>query len=118
MPSNKLLVLLTEDVSIIGVALTDELEDAGFEVAGPFDRCCDAEKWLQSARPDCAVLEIRLLDGDCTILDAELVRRHIPVVVFSGFQEHACRVPIAATVWLEKPALPGALAASVRTMTS
>jgi DNA-binding response OmpR family regulator len=118
MPSNKTLVLLTEDVCLIGATLADELEDAGFEVAGPFDRCRDAEKWLQSARPDCAVLEIRLLDGDCTILDAELVRRHIPVVVFSGFQEHACRVPIAATVWLEKPALPGTLAASVRTVTS
>ncbi|WP_460452566.1 response regulator [Alsobacter sp. SYSU BS001988] len=118
MPSNKPLVLVAEDSAIIGDALIDNLEEVGFAVAGPFDRHCDAEEWLQSAQPDCAVLDARLKDGDCTALAAELVRRNIPVVVFSGFQRQACPVQIPATVWLEKPASLEALAAAIRAVTA
>jgi DNA-binding response OmpR family regulator len=109
MCSDKLTVLLTEDSAILAFALTDELEIAGFVVAGPFARSRDAEAWLGAATPDCAVLDVRLLDGDCTELAKELIRRQVPVVVLSGFQRATCPVQIAATEWLEKPAWPGDL---------
>jgi DNA-binding response OmpR family regulator len=113
MSKNKPIILVTEDSSIIAMALADELEMAGFAVAGPFARCCDAEKSLEDARPDCAVLDIRLNDGDCTGLAEELARREIPILIYSGFQQETCPVQIAATVWLEKPASPLTLVATI-----
>ncbi|WP_406857139.1 response regulator [Alsobacter sp. KACC 23698] len=113
MSANKPLIHVAEDSSVIASAVSEELEQAGFKVAGPFARCRDAEEWLRSAQPDCAVLDIRLLDGDCTSLAAELDRRGIPLVILSGFQRQTCPVQIDAAVWLEKPTFPGALAEAI-----
>jgi DNA-binding response OmpR family regulator len=106
-------VLLTEDEWLVALSISEELELAGFEVAGPFARCSDAETWLKDARPDCAVLDLRLQDGDCTALAAEVSRRGIPIVILSGFQRRTCPVQIGASAWLEKPPYPGAVGAAV-----
>jgi DNA-binding response OmpR family regulator len=111
-------VLLTEDVAITALVLSNELELAGFTVAGPYARCCDAEEWLRSSKPDCAVLDIRLLDGDCTLLAEELVRQEIPVIVLSGFQQNEFPALVAASAWLEKPAAPGALVTAIQAVTA
>jgi DNA-binding response OmpR family regulator len=50
-------VLLLEDEALIAVALQDDLEEAGYEVAGPFAACVDALAWLESNKPDLAILD-------------------------------------------------------------
>jgi DNA-binding response OmpR family regulator len=111
-------VLVVEDQAILALAMGYELTLDGFAVAGPFPSSREAEDWLMGARPDCAVLDIRLGDGDDTgALAEELVRRGIPVIVVSAFQRETSPVQIAAAFWLEKPAARKALASAIRTVT-
>jgi DNA-binding response OmpR family regulator len=77
-------VLLVENQAAIAVDVADELERAGYTVAGPFSRCDNSMEWLQSNRPDLALLDLLLADGPCTKVAQELRRRGIPFVVFSG----------------------------------
>jgi hypothetical protein len=44
------LVLLLEDEALIVLNLQDDLQDAGYEVAGPFTTCAAALEWLQTER--------------------------------------------------------------------
>ncbi|WP_460450308.1 response regulator [Alsobacter sp. SYSU BS001988] len=102
MPPHNPTVLVVEDEANIALAMRDELMLDGFAVVGPFARSRDAEEWLRGARPDCAVLDIRLGDGaDTGALAEELVRRGIPVIVVSAFQRETSPVQIAAAFWLE-----------------
>ena len=62
---SKPLVLVLEDEALIALNLQDELQDAGYEVAGPFTACSAALEWLQTATPDMAILDATLKDGSC-----------------------------------------------------
>jgi DNA-binding response OmpR family regulator len=77
-------VLLAEDEAIIAIELEDGLSEAGFAVAGPFATCAQAEAWLRSGEPDAAVLDHELKDGPCDALIADLCRRGVPTIVFTG----------------------------------
>jgi DNA-binding response OmpR family regulator len=78
-------VLLAEDEAIIALELEDSLKAAGFDIAGPFSTCADAERWLKSGRPAAAVLDSALKDGPCETLARELKARGVPVVIYSGY---------------------------------
>jgi DNA-binding response OmpR family regulator len=80
-------VLLLEDEGAIAIDLADQLERAGYTVAGPFSRCNSSLEWLQSSTPDLALLDLVLADGPCTAVALELRKRSIPFVVFSGAAE-------------------------------
>jgi DNA-binding response OmpR family regulator len=80
-------ILLAEDEAIIALELTDSLTDAGFDVAGPFATCFDAEEWLKTGKPDAAILDNLLKDGPCDALASDLSRRGIPLIMFSGDDE-------------------------------
>jgi DNA-binding response OmpR family regulator len=91
------LILLAEDEAIIGLELTVDLNDAGFEVAGPFSTCAEAEEWLKTGEtPDAAILDNLLKDGPCDALASDLSRRGIPVIMFSG---HDAPPTISPTEW-------------------
>ena len=97
-------ILLAEDEAIIAIELADSLTDAGFDVAGPFSTCSEAEAWLKTGKPDAALLDNLLKDGPCDALASDLSRRGIPVIMFSGHDE-----PPAASLtgwrgsWVTKP---------------
>ena len=40
-------VLVAEDSAVIGMMLADELQDAGYAVAGPFSHAAAALAWLE-----------------------------------------------------------------------
>lgn len=82
--SNRPLVLLAEDEAIIAIELEDSLKSAGFDIAGPFATCSEAERWLKTGRPAAAVLDNRLKDGPCDVLARDLKNRGVPVVIYSG----------------------------------
>jgi DNA-binding response OmpR family regulator len=101
------LVLLLEDEAVIAIDLQDELQDAGFQVAGPFTTCVAALEWLQSRTPQAAILDTLLKDGPCREIAIELERRRVPFVIYSGVQEDdqlAAEFP--HVTWIEKPASP------------
>jgi DNA-binding response OmpR family regulator len=112
-------VLLAEDEAIIALELEDSLKAAGFDIAGPFSTCADAERWLQSANPEAAVLDSALKDGPCETLARDLKARGVPVVIYSGYAKDQDPISSAwAGPWLVKPvAFPMLLSALQQEMT-
>jgi DNA-binding response OmpR family regulator len=100
------LVLLAEDEAIIAMELEDSLQTHGFDIAGPFSTCAEAEEWLKAGLPDAAILDNSLKDGPCDGLILDLGRRGVPVVIYSGHQqEGGDRSPSPSNVtWVMKPA--------------
>jgi DNA-binding response OmpR family regulator len=98
------LVLLVEDEALIALALTDDLETAGYRVAGPFHRCRDTLDWLERQTPDVAIIDIHLRDGSSVELARMLRDRDVPFIVFSGDKREG-RSPDAfdGARWLSKP---------------
>jgi DNA-binding response OmpR family regulator len=85
--------------------LQGDLEDAGYRVAGPFNTRAKALAWLESETPDLAVLDTMLKDGPCHDLTAELTRRDVPFVIYSGvLREWNTVSEFMNAVWVEKPA--------------
>src|SRR5215210_306357 len=107
---SKPLVLLLEDEALIAVNLHDELQDAGYEVAGPFTTCAAALEWLRSQTPDAAILDAALKDGPCREIVLELARRGVPFLIYSGHSK-ACQLlaEIDHVTWIEKPVPPSVL---------
>jgi DNA-binding response OmpR family regulator len=102
--SAKRLVLVAEDEAIIALELADRLTSAGFAVAGPFSTCAEAEAWLKAGEPDAAILDNKLKDGPCDALAADLSRRGVPLVMFSGCDDQRdASSPNWKARWLTKP---------------
>jgi DNA-binding response OmpR family regulator len=104
------LVLVLEDEALIALNVQDELQDAGYEVAGPFSTCSAALEWLQTTTPDMAVLDTTLKDGHCREIALELSRREVPFLIYSGYQEDQQLLSdFQHITWIEKPVPSGAL---------
>ena len=98
------LVLLVEDEALIALALTDDLESAGYQVAGPFHRSSDTLDWLQHQTPDVAIIDVHLRDGSSTDLARVLREREVPFIVFSGDKRDGQVAEVfRAAHWLSKP---------------
>jgi DNA-binding response OmpR family regulator len=108
--TSKPLVLILEDEALIALNLQDELQDAGYAVAGPFTSCSAALEWLGTATPSMAILDAALNDGSCSNVAAELSRREVPFLIYSGHQEsHPLLAEFQHVTWIEKPAPPAVL---------
>jgi DNA-binding response OmpR family regulator len=104
------LVLVLEDEALIALNVQDELQDAGYGVAGPFSTCSAALEWLRSATPDMAILDTTLKDGHCREIALELSRREVPFLIYSGYQEDQQLLSdFQHVTWIEKPVPSGAL---------
>ena len=104
------LVLILEDEAIVAINLQDELQEAGYTVAGPFTTCADALSWLATASPDIAVVDTVLKDGSCGAIARELARREVPFLIYSGHQEDEYLLAeFQHVTWIEKPVLSAVL---------
>ena len=104
------LVVVLEDEAIIALNLQDELQDAGYSVAGPFTTCADALSWLQTNTPDVAILDTVLKDAPCGEVARELASRTVPSLIYSGHSEDRELLPEFHHVrWIEKPVPPSVL---------
>jgi DNA-binding response OmpR family regulator len=95
--------LIVEDEALISLDLEDAFSATGFAVAGPFARCADALLWLEKVTPDLAVLDTVLQDGSCAQLAAELRRRHIPFIIYSGLTGDDSASELNDVPWVDKP---------------
>ena len=104
---SKPLVLVLEDEALIAINLQDELQDAGYDVAGPFTTCAAALEWLGTETPKTAILDAALNDGSCHSVAVELSRRGLPFLIYSGHQEdRQLLAELRQITWIEKPVPP------------
>ena len=103
-PNSRPLVLVLEDEALIALNLQDELQDAGYAIAGPFTTCAAALEWLRTETPDVAILDAALRDGPCREIALELTRREVPFLIYSGHHED-CEflAEFHHITWIEKP---------------
>jgi DNA-binding response OmpR family regulator len=102
--NSKPILLLLEDEALIALNLQDDLQDAGYGVAGPFTTCSAALKWLETAAPDVAILDATLKDGLCREIALELSRREVPFLIYSGHHEdRQLLAEFQNITWIEKP---------------
>jgi DNA-binding response OmpR family regulator len=107
---SKPIILVLEDEALIALNLQDELQDSGYEVAGPFTDCSAALDWLRTATPDMAILDATLNDGPCHSVAAELSRREVPFLIYSGHKEdQQLLAEFHHITWIEKPVPAGVL---------
>ena len=111
------LILLVEDEMIIAFDLYDRLEDSGFEVDGPYPSVARAMSAIGAMRPQAAVLDVQLTDGDVMPLADRLMEMDVPIIFHSGHAKPDVlkqRYP-AATI-CAKPCSHGMLEDSLRSL--
>lgn len=100
-------VLLTEADPVVGMDLSDALEQAGYHVIGPVDTVEHALRHLEDAKPTVAVIDVQLKDGRCTALARELRWRGLPFLIHSACrQDQRLAGDFQGIPWLSKPAQP------------
>ncbi len=82
-------VFLVEDELLVAMDVQDILEDAGCLVEGPYTTVNAALRALEAARPDVAVLDVRLADGEVFPLANALQQAGIPIIFHSGHADEA-----------------------------
>ncbi len=77
-------VLIAEDELLIAMDVMDELDAAGFVTVGPFAKTAQAVEYCLENMPDCAVLDVRLQDGESYPLADLLAQCNVPFIFHSG----------------------------------
>ena len=81
---NHVSVLIAEDQSFIALDLALAVEDAGGKVAGPAASCKEALAVLANGIIGAAILDVNLVDGDCSPLLDALVGLEVPFIVHTA----------------------------------
>lgn len=96
--------MIVEDQALLGLSLEAYLEEAGFDVAGPFFTNSEAVRWLGTTSPDLALLDVMLKDGVAIPVARVLKERDVPFAIYSGLKPEMEGPPEFQDVpWLEKP---------------
>jgi DNA-binding response OmpR family regulator len=96
-------ILLVEDSWHVGNAIKRLLRALGADVAGPTATVADAERLIAERKPDVAIVDINLRDGEQAnpLLD-RLQEESIPVIVITGYTEVSLQ-PGKVEAILQKP---------------
>jgi CheY-like chemotaxis protein len=98
------LVMVLEDETMIASLITTIIEDHGWSVGGPFRTNRESLEWLESERPDAALMDFNIADGNSALTARRLRELGIPFVVLSGYPKSMARhEELQAAPWLEKP---------------
>ncbi|BCM82129.1 response regulator [Methylobacterium indicum] len=98
-------VLLIEEDPLVGLAVGETLEEAGYRVAGPLATQAQALAWLASRPLDLAVIDLPLRDGDGSRLARALRARGVPFLVHADRpRDAAACTELSAAPRLTKPA--------------
>ncbi len=103
-------VLLVEDEVFVAMDIQMTLEDEGWTVAGPFPSTEEALDYLASNTPSCAILDVRLTDGDVFPVADRLREANVPFVFHSGHADgKALEREYPESAFCQKPCLPSSL---------
>jgi two-component SAPR family response regulator len=98
-------ILVLQRELITNLPLAASITNAGYDFVGPFNTVSRAFSWIESNRPDAAILDINLRDGVSFDLAAELLRRKIPLLFYTSW-DNTEHIPteLRDLPFLEKPA--------------
>ena len=80
-------VMILEDDPFIALDMEGVMEDAGFDIVGPFASVPEALKTLKSDKadtPDCALLDFYVTGGTTEFIARELEREGVPYMFLTG----------------------------------
>jgi DNA-binding response OmpR family regulator len=77
-------ILIAEDEMIVAFDLCDTVEEAGYEVEGPHAGISSAMLAFQKEKPDIAILDVELADGNIFSFARKLEAENVPVIFHSG----------------------------------
>lgn len=108
-------ILVAEDEFIVAFDLCDTVEEAGFEVEGPHSEISTAMLAVQKLRPDLAILDVELEDGEAFPLAEALMAEDVPVIFHSGqFSPEEVRARYPAAIACAKPCPPNVMLEKVQ----
>lgn len=103
-------VLLVEDEMFVALDIQMTLEDEGWQVLGPFASVREALEFLDSHSADCAILDVRLTDGDVFPVAERLEKAGIPFLFHSGHADpKKLEQQYPSSLVCQKPCHPHAL---------
>ena len=82
-------MLVVEDEALVAWLLRDVLEHHGYEVVGPASTQEGARELVQRERPEVAVVDVKLKQGDGIETAREMVREGVGVLFLTG---HGSRI--------------------------
>jgi DNA-binding NtrC family response regulator len=77
-------VLIVEDEMLIALDLADIVETSGGVVVGPVASVREALDAAAEGEIDAAILDVNLPDGEVTPVIDELLRQHLPFLIYTG----------------------------------
>jgi len=112
-------VLLVEDEMIIAFDIADQMALAGFAVDGPYPSNVKALHAIEASKPDVAILDVQLCDGDVYPVATRLRDLNIPIVFHSGHADPGqLKLAYPSSVVCTKPCSSGMLESAVRSVIS
>ena len=97
-------LLIVEDQLLLAMGLKDELEDGGYRVLELAVRHQEALRFARETKPDLALVNIDLANGDDGVaLARDLMTIGVPVLFISGQPERARLEKAVAIASLAKP---------------
>ena len=81
-------VLIMEDEFIVALDLSDMAQDLGFCVEGPFATLAEGVRAIAEHRPDAAILDVQLADGEVFPLADQLTQLGVPIIFHSGHADN------------------------------
>jgi two-component SAPR family response regulator len=86
------------------LSLMTSIARTGIDVIGLFNKVSQARNWMENDRPDAAVLDIALWDGISFDLASELLRRKIPFLFYTSWNDtELIPIELREMPFLEKP---------------
>ncbi len=96
--------MVLEDEVFVSSMLEMILQEQGWSVGGPFRTNRVALNYLESARPDAALIDFNIADGTSAATATRLRELGIPFVVVSGYPKSMARSEdLRVAEWLDKP---------------
>jgi CheY-like chemotaxis protein len=78
-------ILVVEDEAVVSLMIIDLLAEAGCEVIGPAATTESALALIEQEGIDCAILDVKLLDGQVFPVADTLTARGVPFVFATGY---------------------------------
>jgi CheY-like chemotaxis protein len=101
---NTIRVLVVDDEFIVALDISQQLEDAGFEVVGPASNTEQALELINKTKPDLALLDVNLGTGKTSYDVARcLASQDIPYVFLSGYSRQQLSAEFHHIPTLAKP---------------
>ena len=100
-------VLVVEDDAIIGMVIEECLSDQGYEVCGVAGTATEALAIAEKAKPDLAIVDVRLRKGNGIEVARTLERDYSTAVLFAtGNREEVLKQNAVGVACLSKPFQP------------